>query len=130
MPAGQHPPALTDRRPIDRYVVSGSGAPRRLEPPNLSISETVDEVVVHHADRLHVGIHDGGTDEAESPALEILAEYVGFARGRRNLPHRLAPIQLGPPVDEPPAISVETSELLLNCEKRPRVAHSRFDFQS
>ena len=50
-----------------------------LEPPSLSISETADEVVVHHADRLHVRIHDGRTDEAESAALEILAERVGFS---------------------------------------------------
>jgi hypothetical protein len=49
------------------------------EPLNLSISKTADEVVVHHADRLHVRIHDGRTDEAESALLEILAERVGFA---------------------------------------------------
>ena len=45
---------------------------------NLSITETVDEVIVHHADRLHVRINDRGADEAESPALEILAERIGF----------------------------------------------------
>jgi hypothetical protein len=50
-----------------------------LEPLSLSISEAADEVVVHHADRLHVRIHDGRTDEAESALLEILAERVGFA---------------------------------------------------
>ena len=50
-----------------------------LELPSLSISETADEVVVHHADRLHMRIDDGRTDEAESAALEILAEGVGFA---------------------------------------------------
>ena len=48
------------------------------ESLSLSISETADEVVVHHADRLHVRIHDGRTDEAESAPLEILAERVGF----------------------------------------------------
>src|SRR5436190_17492744 len=84
-------------------------------------------MVVHHADRLHVRIHDGRTDEAESAVLEILAERVGFGGGRRNLPHRLPSIQTGPSIDEPPAISVETSELVLDREKRPRVAHSGFD---
>ena len=50
-----------------------------LEPPSLLVSETGDEVVIHHADRLHVRIHDGRTDEAESAPLEILAERVGLA---------------------------------------------------
>jgi hypothetical protein len=47
-------------------------------PPNLSIAETVDEVIVHHADPLHVRINDGRTNEAESPLLEILAKRVRF----------------------------------------------------
>src|SRR5437762_3880329 len=78
--------------------------------PDLSISKTVDEVIVHHADCLHVRVDDGGTDETESAALEILAERVGFERGGGNLPHRLPPIQPGPPIDKLPAIGVETSE--------------------
>ena len=53
--------------------------PYSLESLSLSISETADEVVVHHADRLHVRIDDGRTDEAESAPLEILAERVGLA---------------------------------------------------
>lgn len=46
--------------------------------PNLPISETVDKVIVHHANRLHVRINDGRPYEAESPTLEILAERIGF----------------------------------------------------
>ena len=42
------------------------------------ISEAADEVIVHHADGLHVRVNDGRTDEAESAVLEILAERVGF----------------------------------------------------
>src|SRR6266581_2733957 len=42
--------------------------------PNFSIPETVDQMIVHHADRLHVRINDCGTDEAESASLEILAK--------------------------------------------------------
>src|ERR1700720_278850 len=49
-----------------------------IQPPNLLISETVDEVIVHHADRLHVCINDGRTNEAESPGFKILAKRVRF----------------------------------------------------
>src|SRR5439155_16027428 len=99
-----------------------------IDPPNFSISETVDKMIVHHADRLHVRINNRRTDKAESSALEILAERVGFERGRWNLPHRLPPIRLRSTIDKPPAIGVKTSELFLNCEKRPRVAYRGFDF--
>jgi hypothetical protein len=50
----------------------------RIQPLNLSISETVDEVIVHHADRLHVRINDGRTNEAKSPVFEGLAKRVRF----------------------------------------------------
>jgi hypothetical protein len=110
-------------------LASGVRAVWGLKSPNLSISKAIDEVIVHHADCLHVGIEDGGADEAETPALEILAERVGLARGRRNLPDRLPSIQLGPSAHETPAVGVETSELFLNCAKRPRVAHRGFDLQ-
>jgi hypothetical protein len=39
------------------------------EPPNPSVAETVDEVVVDHADCLHVGVNDGRADEAEPTAF-------------------------------------------------------------
>jgi hypothetical protein len=63
------------------------GLDDRIQPPNLSTSETLDEVIVDHADRLHVRIHDGRTNEAESSEFEILAKRVRFTRRRRNLPH-------------------------------------------
>jgi hypothetical protein len=50
----------------------------RIRPANLSISETVDEMIVHHADGLHVRIDNGRTNKAESPAFEILAKRVRF----------------------------------------------------
>src|SRR6266404_1785041 len=99
-----------------------------IQPPNLSISETVDEVIVHHANRLHVRIDDGRTNEAESPMFEVLAKRVRFTGGSRNLSHCLPPVLFGSSIDEPPAISVKTSELFLNCEKRPRVTYRSFDF--
>jgi len=38
----------------------------------------IDEVIVYHSNRLHVRINDGRTNEAESPAFEILAKGVRF----------------------------------------------------
>src|SRR5262249_54882637 len=62
---------------------------RRNEPLQLPVTETVHEVVVDHADCLHVGVDDRRADEAEAPALQVLAERVGFRGGRRNLPRLL-----------------------------------------
>jgi hypothetical protein len=44
--------------------------------PDFPIPETINEVVVHHADRLHVCIDDGGSDEGESAMFKVLAERV------------------------------------------------------
>jgi hypothetical protein len=46
--------------------------------PDLPITETIDEMIVHHSNGLHVGIHDGRTDETESATLKVLAEHIGF----------------------------------------------------
>jgi len=87
-------------------------------------------VVVNHADGLHVRIHNRRTDEAEPSALQILAQHVGFARGRRNPTHVGPSVHLRPSVDKPPAIRVERAELALNVEKRPRAQNSPFDFHA
>src|ERR1700688_3836428 len=72
--------------------------------PDLPVTETIDEVIVYHSNRLHVRINDRRADEAESPVLEVLAECVGFGRSRRNLSHRLQSVKLAPPADKTPAV--------------------------
>lgn len=57
--------------------------------PYLPITKAIDNVIVHHSNRLHIGINGGRTDKAESPALKVLAESLGFGRYRWNLPHSL-----------------------------------------
>jgi hypothetical protein len=52
----------------------------RIQTPNLSISETVDEVIVHHADRLHVRINYSRINEAEYPVFQIVARRIRFLR--------------------------------------------------
>src|ERR1051326_1769687 len=92
------------------------------------ISEAVDEVIVHHPDCLHVCINNGGTHKAESTLFQVFAERIGFAGGRRNLLHARPAVHFGFSADKAPSVCIKTVELLLNCEKRPRVAHSRLDF--
>ena len=61
--------------------------------PDLAITETIDEVIVYHADGLQVGIYDGRTNKTESATLQVLAEGIGFERSRRNLSHGLPEVK-------------------------------------
>src|SRR3954471_17846562 len=86
------------------------------------------DVVVHHADGLHEGVADGGTHEAESPPLELLAHRLGLGRVRRNL--------AGPPVVHPglaahelPEEPVERARLLDDFEEGPGVLDRRRDLR-
>ena len=57
------------------------GVPQRQgwsEPLNLGIAEAVHQMVVDHADRLHVGVDDRRSDKAEAALLQVLAERVGL----------------------------------------------------
>src|ERR1700675_423742 len=98
--------------------------------PDLPITETIDEVIVYHADRLHMGIHDRRTNETKSATLKVLAERVGCVRSRRNLSHDLPSVKLWPSVNESPAIGVEASELFLDFEKGARVGHGGLDLHA
>ena len=53
----------------DRAALEPTREIDSVQPPNLSISKTVDEVIIHHADRLHVRINNGRTNEAEVDAV-------------------------------------------------------------
>jgi hypothetical protein len=84
------------------------------ELADLAITETVDEMIVYHSNRLHVGIHDCRTNETESAMLKVLAEGIGFDGSPRDLSHDLPAVKLWMPVNEAPAIGVETSKLILD----------------
>src|ERR1051325_2638795 len=66
-------------------------------------------VVVDDADRLHEGVADGRSDEAEAALEQILA-------------HRLC-------VLEAPDVGVEAAEFLLYREEGLRIAHRALDLQ-
>src|SRR5258707_15836805 len=96
------------------FLLRGKSSPLIL--PDLPITKTIDEVIVHHSNRLHVRINDSRADEAKSAVLEVLAECFRFGRSRRNLPRSLPVVKLGPSLDKTPAIGIETPELFLNFE--------------
>ena len=98
--------------------------------PDLPITETIDEVIVYHSNRLHVGIHDRRTNKTEPAMLEVLAERIGLDRSRGNLSHDLPPVKLWLSVNETPAIGVEASKLFLDFEKRACVAHGALDLHA
>jgi hypothetical protein len=57
------------------------------------MSETVDEMIVHYADSLHVRIDNGRTNKAEFPPFEILAKRVRLPDGRSlAAPLRILPM--------------------------------------
>src|SRR5262249_25338810 len=103
-----------------RFIKLGCG--------EFSISEAADEVIVDHSNCLHMCVDDSGTHEAESAVFQVLAERIGFGRGGRNLLHHFPAVDSGLSADKAPRKRIKTSELLLDCEKRPRVAYGRLDF--
>src|SRR6266576_6227202 len=87
-------------------------------------------MVVHHADSLHVRVDHGGSDEAESPPLQIATERVRLGRRRGNLAHGFPSTLSRPAVDESPAISVEAPVFFLHRQKRSRVLYRRGDLRA
>ena len=52
------------------------------------MAEAIPGVVVHHADGLHEGVHDGRADELEAAALEIPGERAGVGEDDLDLEFR------------------------------------------
>src|SRR5215831_308281 len=73
-------------------------------------------------------VYDSRTHEAEPTMFQVPAEGIGFGRSGGNLLHGFPVVHFRLAADEAPRIRVKTSELFLNCKKRPRVAYGRLDF--
>src|SRR6266550_4373267 len=111
--------AVLARLPCSPY----SSLPRHPEPADVSISVTVDHMIVDHADGLHVRVDHRRSNEAEPAALEIAAERVRLGGRCGDLTQRAPPILLWPATDELPAVRVEASVFFLHCQKRSGVLH-------
>jgi hypothetical protein len=110
---------------------AGSGSfAADTEPPNVTISETVDEMIVDHPDGLHVAVDRGGSDEAESSPLQIATERIGLARRRGNLAHGFPSILSRAAVNELPAIRVEAAVFFPHGQKRSGILHRSGDLRA
>src|SRR5713101_389688 len=87
-------------------------------------------MVVDHADGLHVPVDHGGSDEAESPPLQIATERIRLWRRRGNLAYGFPSTLSRPAVDESPAIRIEAPVFFLHRQKRSRVLHRGGDLHA
>src|SRR2546422_6175268 len=92
------------RRRVTRRMVaaSSSGMGSLTQVLHLAVTEAGDEVVVHHAHRLHERIADGRSDEAEAALRQGVAHRVGFTGARREVAEGAAAILFGSPAHEAP----------------------------
>src|SRR5438132_4478119 len=122
----------TRRRPRSRTrspVRARRGVSRPADPGHLTLAETARDVVIDHADGLHVRVDDGGTDQPEATAFQVLAEGVGLLALRRDVLDRSGTILLRSPVDKTPLIGGETPELVPHAQEGPGVLDRRFDLE-
>ena len=82
---------------------------------HLLVPEAILDMIVDHAGRLHVGIHDGRTHELESPLAQVQADGVGLRIGGLVVRPRADYVDDRFPAHESPDIGIEGSEFLLLC---------------
>ena|GEM_PF-2729863 len=95
-----------------------------------SAPEAIGHMIVYHADRLHEGIADRGSDEVEPTLAQVLAQGVGLLCPRRELPQTLPVVLLRAPAYELPDVSIEAAEFLLDFQKSLGILDRCRDFQA
>ena len=90
----------------------GSVPFQSVHPEDLTVSETVHQMVVDDADRLKMGIDHGRSNEAEPSLLQVPAHDVGELRVRRYLSQLPPRVDDRTPIHESPEVSVERVELV------------------
>src|SRR6476469_4824690 len=96
---------------------------------HLLMPEARDDVVVDHADSLHVGIDDRAAYEFEAALLEVLAERVRLLRRGRQVLHVREAVLNWFAADETPDVFVERAELFLHVEKSLGIRNCRGNLQ-
>ena len=87
------------------------------------------DMVVDHADPLHEGVDDGGTDKAEPPAFHVFRDAVA-ERGRgRHFTKVSEVVDLRVASYKSPEIGIETALILLKVENGAGIAAGAVDFQ-
>src|SRR5690348_11035755 len=80
------------------------------------------EVIVHHADRLHERVADGGPDEAKPALHERFAHRIRLPAAGGEVAQGAAAILLGHATYEAPEKGAESPFLFLELEERARIA--------
>src|SRR2546430_868502 len=91
------------------------------------MAEAGDEVVIHHAHRLHERVADGRSHEAEAPLEESGAHGVRFPGARRKVAQGASTVLLRGPAHEAPEKGAERAALPLEREECPGVADGGSD---
>src|SRR6266540_934161 len=115
------------RRRVTRRRVAASSAGRGslTATLHLAVTETGDEVVVHHAHRLHERVADGGPHETEAALRQRIAHRVGFTGARREVAEGAAAILFRSAAREAPEKHAERPVPRLELEERARVRYRR-----
>jgi hypothetical protein len=85
-------------------------------------------VVIHHADRLHMCVHDGAAHECKTSLLQVEAQFIGNFRGLGNLPDIFPVIYDRFAVDKSPDIMVEGAEFVPDFQEFQCIVDCRMNF--
>src|SRR6185437_2219218 len=113
-----------------RVAASSSGTASPTEALHLAVTEAGNEVVVHHAYRLHERIADGRPDEAEVPLDERRAHRVRLPGAGGEIAQRAPAKLLRRPADEAPEKGAERAVLLLELEECPGIPDRGIHFMA
>ena len=92
--------------------------------------EARHQMIVDHADGLHMRVDDRAADEFEAALLEVFAQGVGFFGSGRQIFHARKTILDRQAADETPNVFVECAEFFPHVEKVLSIRDRRRDLQA
>src|SRR2546426_8841029 len=102
----------------------------RLVSLDQRIPEARDQMIVNESGGLHESVAYRRTDEAESARLQFSAHLVRFLRPTGNPSELFPSIHSLAAADEPPDVSIEAPEFLLDRQKCLSVRDRRLDLET
>ena len=95
----------------------------------LLVAETIQGVVIHHADGLHKSVADRRPHKFEPAALQLTAHRKRFRALGGDLGNMFPAVFDASVIDESPDKTVETAVFCLDFEKAPGIVNSGHQFQ-
>src|SRR6185503_11777 len=123
LPNSPWPTSSDARVPFSRSTL------RTLGRQILRMPKTFEDMVVHHAHRLHERVTNRGSDKSKTSLLQITAHGLRFGGFRRHLSQVRPSIHQRSMVYKLPQVIAEAAKLLLNSQERLSVRNRRFNFQ-